>query len=233
MTGGLFDSFGKKRPPDLLVGGLRAAFQHQKAVLEGTDPPHVVQDIEESEALVELAGHIRKLPGAAGAIGMELIRRRVSEIQARLTRRRQRQRIRHDGARRRGQPSPIEVWCFILKHERCTGEARGASAAAARHFNKDPARISNLVKLAKGGRKALLMALDILQVTEESLAGATDLFGCVEALDLARRQNKRLRADIERLMRRLPPRQALVWMLSVLLSKTSSISRAGRFSRSM
>ena len=103
-------------------GALHGRFLHCKAVLEGREPSAaILGETAESHALVELAQHIRKLDETPRTLGEKLIGRHLVKMRAELTRRRQQQRIRHEGARRRVQPSPIEVWRLVARHAALRG----------------------------------------------------------------------------------------------------------------
>ena len=216
MIDGLFDVYGKERPPDLVTGALHAHFLHCKAVLEGREPPKAVPgETAESNALVELAQHIARLDEAPRTVGETLIRRHLSKMRVEQAQRRRQQRIRHEAALRRGQSSPIEVWRFVAEHAALTGSTRGSPAAAARDLRKSPARISKLLQVAEQNRRKLEWMRDVLLSIQEALdaadTGALDGifiagdFDEVSGLRVARREAARLRADIEQLLRKMPP----------------------------
>ena len=122
------------------------------------------------------------------AVEAEIVKMQREHTLAELTKRRRLQHNRHEAARRDGQPTPVEVWRFVVAHENRTGASLGAAAAAAKHFNKSRSRIRDLLRVAEQRRGWLENHLAFLSTSQR-------------AADYSL-----LRAATKRLLRKLPPR---------------------------
>ncbi len=193
------------RPPDFL-GGLREKLHRTIDVLEGREPPSLGQGRTPALSLAELVGlpcdmderlvrHILDQLGKYGEIGEELTEQRRKKEVAEATRSRLRQHTRHAAGRRAGLPSPLEALRRVVEHERRTRESRGAVAAVARALRKERSQISRLLRVAEAHRAVLVSMREVLPVAERLHGPASD------------RQVARLRAEIDRTLRKIPSRR--------------------------
>ena len=198
---GDFDIFDycKVLPQTAFENSYRDMLRRFEAELEGREPPHAVASRDcikllslWSRLVWQLESKERREPGlrkAMEAVEVEIAKMQREHTHAELTKRRRLQRNRHEGARRDGQPSPVEVWRFVVEHENRTAVPLGAAAAAAKHFNKSRSRIRDLLGVAERRRGWLENHLAFLSTPPRDADYA------------------RLRAATERLLRKLPPRR--------------------------
>src|SRR5262249_19882350 len=125
-----------------------------------------------------------------GVLGTALLKLRDKLETAEWTKRRRLQMN-----RRKGQPSPLEVACFVAAHEDHEGKPRGAAAAAARHFEVSPSTISKLLKVAEECREVLEAAKAFFQVL---INGADRDKWC---------GFRQILAETEQALQKLPPRR--------------------------
>jgi hypothetical protein len=190
------------------AAGFRSSISLCAAVLEGREPPNGIEILCPKRTLGEILGfprgtapelvrHYLSLKGQFGEIGTELIEQRDERIMAEYTKRRLRQTIRHKAARRKGQPSPLDVLHFVAAYEAETGETRGAAAAASRHFGKTRSRISKLLAVAETCRSLLESNGELFLTMVEGLS----------FLDVDQRALPEIIAMNEQILRKLPSRR--------------------------
>ena len=194
----IFDYFNVL-PQTAFENSYRDMLRRFEAELEGREPPHAVASRDcikllslWSRLVWQLESKERREPGlrkAMEAVEVEIVKMQREHTHAELTKRRRLQRNRHEGARLDGQPSPVEVWRFVVEHENRTAVPLGAAAAAAKHFNKSRSRIRDLLGVAERRRGWLENHLAFLSTPPRDADYA------------------RLRAATERLLRKLPPRR--------------------------
>ena len=193
----IFDYFDVL-PQESFENRYRAMLLRVESELEGREPPHagVSRDCIKllslwSRLVWEFESKERREPRlgeAMKAVEAEIVKMQREHTHAELTKRRRLQRNRHEGARLDGQPSPVEVWRFVVEHENRTAVPLGAAAAAAKHFNKSRSRIRDLLGVAERRRGWLENHLAFLSTPQR-------------AADYSL-----LRAATKRLLRKLPPR---------------------------
>lgn len=194
----IFDYFDVL-PQEAFAKGYRDMLRRFEAELDGSAPPQAVAPRDVSRLLSLWSALVQqfesrerrdpRLHRAMEAVEAEIVGMQRAQTLADLTKRRRLQRIRHDAARCDGQPSPIEVWRFVVEQERRDGSPRGSAAAAAKHFNKSRSRIRDLLRIAEDRRRWL----------ENHLAFLTS--------PRAGRDHASLRSATARLLRKLPARR--------------------------
>jgi hypothetical protein len=188
-----------------LAAAYHAKVHNLEAVLDGREPPALVE-VRHYGSFAEMMGfplgtdprlvwHVLGLKGEFGKFGTELLEQREEHYRAERTTRRRLQLTRHNAARTRGQPSPLEVLHVVdANEERLAGE-RGAAAATAVHFGKHRSRISKLLFVAED----CWQQLEALRAYFQSRID----FGCGDELEAL----PTIVAKIRQVLRKLPPRR--------------------------